>query len=228
MEKNEFDIIIEKSYIFLKDRLKMDDIQAIVIISSLILLPISYFFGIGYTQISQFELAFYITLGIDLLTIIYSLVKFKYFQNRRIYFIKEFEIKIEQNQKIEIKTLSDLNKLNGYEFELFAKEFYTLQGFEAVETKYSHDYGADVIAYKDKDKYIIQAKRYSTPINYNAIYQADFAKGHYKADFAILFTNSDTNSRANEAAKRFNVNIVNGHDIDLFLRKKQSVVIKKK
>jgi HJR/Mrr/RecB family endonuclease len=228
MKNSDFDVIIEKSYLFLKERLKMDDVQAIVIISSVILLPITFFFGISYTQISQFELAFYITLGIDFLTIIYSIIKYKYFENKRLYFIEDFEKKIEKYSKIEVKNLIDLNKLNGYEFELFTREFYKLQGFDAIETKRSHDYGADVIAYKNNEKYIIQAKRFSFPVNYNAVYQADNAKIHYKADHAILFTNSDTNSRANETAKRYNVGIVNGHDIDLFLRKKQSVVIKNK
>lgn len=228
MKKNEFDIILEKTYLILKNTLKMDDVQAIVIISSIILLPITYFFGIGYTKISQFELAFYITLGIDILTIIYSIVKFKYFQNKRLYFIKEFEKKIEENQKLEIKSFLDLDKLNGYEFELFAREYFLIQGYEAVTTQRSHDHGADVIAWKEKDKYVIQAKKYSKPVDYFAIVQANHAKKRYSADHAILITNQDITNQAKEYAETYNVEVINGHEIDKFLRKKQSVVIKKK
>jgi hypothetical protein len=155
IKNSDFDIIIEKSYLFLKEILKMDDVQAIVIISSVILLPITFFFGISYTKISQFGLAFYITLGIDFLNIVYSNIKYKYFENKRLYFIEDFEKKIEKYSKIEVKNLIDLNELNGYEFELFTREFYKLQGFDAIETKRFHDYGADVIAYKNNEKYIL-------------------------------------------------------------------------
>lgn len=227
MNKKDFEFIIEKVYLILKNKFNMDDIQAVVVIASVVIIPISYFLGIGYIQISLFRITFFITIGLDLLTIIYSIVKYKYFQNKRLLFIEELEKKIESKKKIEINSLLDLRQLNGFEFEIFAREFFKAKGYIAKETQFSHDHGADVIAWKDNEKYVIQAKLYSKSVNKYGIYQTHHAMKHYKADHAILFTSSDTNNNANDAAKVFNVKIINGHDIDLFLRKNQSIVIDK-
>ena len=227
MNTKDFEFIIEKAYLILKNKFNLDDIQAVIVIASVLLIPISYFLGIGYTQINLFRITFFITIGLDLLTIIYSIVKYKYFQNKRLLFIEELDKKIEKKKKIEINSFLDLKQLNGFEFEIFAREFFKASGYNAIETQASHDHGADVIAWKDNEKFVVQAKLYSKPVNKNGIYQTHYAMKRYKADHAILFTNSDTNNNANDAAKVFNVRIINGHDIDLFLRKKQNIVIDK-
>jgi len=226
-QKNEFDIIVEKTYFFLKNKINLDDIQAIIIISSLILLPITYFLGIGYTQINEFRLAFFITVGLDVLTIIYSIVKAKYFENKRIYFIKEFDKKIEQSKQLIVKSLNDVNNLTPYEFELFVKEFFIQKGYDAVNTQMSHDHGADVIAIKDNIKYVIQAKLYSKPLSSYVVDRVNYAKRRYLADKSIIITNNDVTNQALLYAADQGVELIRGHEIDYYLRKNKSIIIKK-
>lgn len=227
MKKNEFESIIEKTYILLRDKLKMDDIQALIVISSIILLPSTYFLGIGYTQIFEFKIAFFITIGLDIITIIYSIIMNKKFNNKKVYFIKKLEEVIKKHQTIIIKNLVDLNKLSGDEFEIFTKKYFTLQDFETIKTQKSHDNGADVLAYKNNVKYIISAKRYSYPLSHNAINQLIHAKRIYDGDIAILFTNSTVTHGATSYAESHNVKIINGHEIDHFLRKTKNIIINK-
>ena len=40
-------------------------------------------------------------------------------------------------------------------------------------TQGSHDYGGDIIAIKDQIKYVIQCKKYSSPVGIDAVQQVD-------------------------------------------------------
>jgi restriction system protein len=226
-QKNGFDIFIEKTYLFLKNKLNLDDIQAIVITASLVLLPITYFFGIGYTQINELRIAFFITVGLDVLTIIYSIVKAKYFNNKRILFVKELEEKIKKYGQIEIKNFNDLQNLNGLEFEYFVKEFFIRQGHNIISHKKSYDRGADLITEKEDKLFVIQAKHYKKPINKYGVNDVHNAKIEYKADIGILITNSETTLTAENYAKNFEIEIINGVQLSTYLRKNDPIVIKK-
>jgi HJR/Mrr/RecB family endonuclease len=226
-QKNGFDIFIEKTYLFLKNKLNLDDIQAIVITASLVLLPITYFFGIGYTQINELRIAFFITVGLDVLTIIYSIVKAKYFNNKRILFVKELEEQIERNGKIEIKNINDLQNLNGVGFEYFAKEFFIRNGHNIISHKKSHDRGADLVMEKDNKLYVVQAKHYNKSVTKDAVVEAFKAKKGYKADVAILFTSNETTLTAEDYAKDLEIEIINRIEISNYLRKNDPIVIKK-
>ena len=225
-QKNEFDIFIEKTYLFLKNKLNLDDIQAIVITASLVLLPISYFFGIGYTQINEFRIAFFITVGLDVLTIIYSIVKAKYFNNRNLYFVKALEEKINKYGKIEIRNLNDLEKLNGTEFEYFAKEYFIKQGHTIISHKKSHDRGADLLTEKDNKLFVVQVKHYNKPVSKNAVLEAVNARIGKKADVAILFVSNETTLTAEDYARNLQVEIINRIEISSYLRKNDPIVIK--
>jgi HJR/Mrr/RecB family endonuclease len=227
-QKNGFDIFIEKTYLFLKNKLNLDDIQAIVITASLVLLPITYFFGIGYTQINELRIAFFITVGLDVLTIIYSIVKAKYFENKRIYFIKEFDKKIQESKQIIVKSLNDVNNLTPYEFELFVKEFFIQKGYDAINTQMSHDHGADVIAIKDSVKYVIQAKLYSKPLSSYVVDRVNYAKRRYLADKSIIITNNDVTNQTLLYAADQGVELIRGQEIEHYLMKNNSIIINKK
>lgn len=98
----------------------------------------------------------------------YSIIKFKYFQNRRFNFIKEFK-----DKTIEVKNLDDINNLNPIEFECFIREFFIRKGYKAWTTKKTYDNGADVIAEKNDEKIAIQVKHSIKSINgYEQIIQA--------------------------------------------------------
>lgn len=217
-EKSNIDVIFEKIYYFLKNKLGFDDIQTIALISSLVLLPISLFLGFFYTKISTFQLMFYITLGLDLIVIIYSVIKYKYFKNKRLYFIEEFE-----NKKIEVKTVKDLEQLNPLEFECFVRELFSKQGYRSWTTKRTHDNGADVVAEKGNHRIVIQVKYSSRTVNPYAVYQTNTGRHNYKADRAILITNNEFTSKAKLDAQYYGIKLMDEHDISVFLRKNGSI-----
>lgn len=216
--QNGIDIALEKFYYFLKNKLKFDDVQATALILSLILIPLSLFLGFFYTKIETFQLVFYITLFADALVVLYSVIKFKYFKNKRINFIKEFE-----HKTIEVKSVEDLDELNPLEFECFVREMFIKQGFRAWTTKRSHDKGVDVVAEKGTERFVIQVKYSSKSVNGDAIFQVNYGKTDYKANKAIVVTNSKFTDRAILYAKQYKVDLIDEGNISRFLRNNPSI-----
>jgi HJR/Mrr/RecB family endonuclease len=216
--KSPLDEIIEKLYYLLKDKLGFDDIQAVTLISSMILIPLGLFFGFFYTQIESFRLVFYITVAIDILVIAYSIIKFKYFKNKRIFFTKQLVSK-----SIEVKNIQDVNNLNPVEFEYFVREMFARQGYRAWTTQKTHDNGADVIAEKNNERVAIQVKHSNKSISGYGVYQAYRGRYNYKAEKAILVTNNEFTNQAKLDAIRDSVQLIDSHEISRFLRKIESI-----
>lgn len=97
-------------------------------------------------------------------------------------------------------------KLNGFEFEQFAKNLLIDNNFEKViVTKSSNDYGADLTALKDGVKYAIQCKKYSNPVGINAIQEVLGSKSLYNSHVAVVLTNSTFTPNAIKLAETNNV-----------------------
>lgn len=224
IKKDDFEIVVEKMYWFLKTKLHFDDIQASTTIASIILLPITFYLGIANVS-AAFKNMFFITVGLDILVLFYSFIKFKYFKNAKIHFIKESITKLERNKKITISNIQDVNNLNPYEFEAFAKLFFIRNGYMAWNTQQSHDNGADVIAEKGKLRTVIQVKLSKNSLNGYAVYQVVRAKHAYQAEKGVLFTNSQLTNGAILDSQRDNVIVINGHDIGKYLRNNDPIVI---
>lgn len=74
--------------------------------------------------------------------------------------------------------------------------------------------GADVIAYKDNLKYVIQVKFYNNPVGNKAVQEVTGAIGMYKADKGIVVTNSTFTPSAVELANANNIELVDGEKIE--------------
>lgn len=74
--------------------------------------------------------------------------------------------------------------------------------------------GADVIAYKDNKKYVIQVKFYNNPVGNKAVQEVVGAIGMYKADKGIVVTNSTFTTSAIELANANNIELINGTKIE--------------
>lgn len=217
-KKYTFDDILEIAYYFLKNKLKFDDIQAVTFLASIILIPISILLGFSSSKIETFQISLYITLGLDIIVVAYSIIKYKYFRDKRINFIEKME-----NKSIEVKNIDDVNNLDPIEFEYFVQEFFIRKGYKAITTKKSNDKGADVIAEKGSERIAIQVKHSLKPISVNAIYETIEGKSSYRADKAILFTNSELTYKAENCAMRNEIEVIYNHDISQFLRKNPSI-----
>lgn len=111
---------------------------------------------------------------------------------------------------------------NGYEFEEYVANLYKKLGYTIEEvTKKSGDQGADVIAYKDNIKYVIQVKFYSSPVGNSAVQEVVASKCFYNANQAIVVTNNTFTKSAIELAQANKVELVDKDKLELM---KKSII----
>lgn len=111
---------------------------------------------------------------------------------------------------------------NGYDFEVFLKEFLKDLGFKDIKvTKQSRDGGIDLICYKDvieglntleSEKFIVQAKKYNKNIPPEKVRALNDARN---MEIRKLFiTTSDFSKTTKEEAKEMRgMSLINGKDI---------------
>lgn len=108
--------------------------------------------------------------------------------------------------KLEIETsvvnqLEIIDAMKGSEFETFVVDLLKCNGFSNVtQTKLSGDFGVDVIGFKDNKKYVFQCKRFKGKLGLKPIQEAYAGKRHYRADEAVVITNSEFTKAAMELA----------------------------
>lgn len=83
------------------------------------------------------------------------------------------------------------NKIDGFDFEKISKIILEKNGFyDVYVTKASGDYGADVIAYKDKIKYAIQCKKFASKVGVKAVQEVMASREMYKCHVGAILTNN--------------------------------------
>lgn len=92
---------------------------------------------------------------------------------------------------------------NGWEFENFLCELFRRAGYKAHRTKFSHDFGADLLV-ENRGKFVVlQVKYYNRPIDTNAVEQAVVAGTIYGTAYVGVVTNNEIPDRVKEFAKQF-------------------------
>ncbi len=114
--------------------------------------------------------------------------------------------KIEEN-KLKKIGINDIDNLDGLTFEKYLEVLFKNMGYKVIRTPYMQDYGADLILEKDNKKTVVQAKRYKSKVGVKAIQEIVAAKGYYKADHAMVITNSHFTFNAKRLAKENNVEL---------------------
>ncbi|GAA8726649.1 restriction endonuclease [Helicobacter pylori] len=115
------------------------------------------------------------------------------------------------------RTLQKIDAMNGFEFEEYAKIFFTSKGFEVSITQKSGDYGADLIAEKDGIKWAVQAKRYSHKVSPKAIQEVVSSKAYYACEKACVITNSYFTQAAQKLAQANGVILIDRDEWVRFL-----------
>lgn len=121
----------------------------------------------------------------------------------------------------EVKDISYVDSLSGFEFEDFLKELFQSFGYSAEDLPYSNDYGADLIISKGTNKIVIQAKNYNGNVGNKAVQEVVSAKVYYKCDLAMVITNSYFTQNAIETAKGSDVIMINRDKLDKILTEGQ-------
>ena len=102
----------------------------------------------------------------------------------------------------------DYDKMTGEEFETFCAYLLEKNKFtDIILTKGSGDRGIDILAHKNRLSYAIQCKRYSNSVGNKAVQEAFSGKTLYKADVAVVMTNSFFTKQAIEDAEKLSVQL---------------------
>ena len=104
------------------------------------------------------------------------------------------------------KRPSDIDLMEGHDFEYFCADLLRKKGFQEVEvTKGSGDYGIDILAQKDGVTYGIQCKCYATPVGVKAVQEAYAGKDYYDCMVGVVLTNQYFTTPAVEVAKKLKI-----------------------
>ena len=103
--------------------------------------------------------------------------------------------------------LPEIDKMTGIEFEEFLKVHFENIGYKVSLTPTTNDYGADLILKKDGETIVVQAKRWSDKVGNTAVQEIVSARGYYKADKAMVVTNSYYTDNAYALAKANDVEL---------------------
>lgn len=115
--------------------------------------------------------------------------------------------------------ISVIDKLPGLEFEVFVKTMLEALGFKSVKpTRKSGDYGADLIAEFNSNKYVIQTKRHNRGVGLKAVQEAFAGMKFYKAHFCMVVSNNYFTKEATELASACNCRLIGRKEIIKWLK----------
>ena len=98
---------------------------------------------------------------------------------------------------------------NPYDFEDFIAQLFIANNYSVEQTKYTGDFGADLIIKRDNSRIAVQVKRYSkdNKVGVKDINQLIGAKEYYKCDSSIIVTTSSYSAQGRELAENTNVKL---------------------
>jgi len=134
--------------------------------------------------------------------------------------VKTSTSKSKASKKLEKNSIFDADRLDGTEFENFMCEVLKANGFTNVEViGQAGDQGADLLAKKDGEELVIQAKRYSIDrkVTNSAVQEVVASLAYYTRNKGIVVTNSFFTQSAKELAKVNNVELWDRNDVIEFL-----------
>lgn len=98
--------------------------------------------------------------------------------------------------------LSDIDNMEGHEFEHLCANLLRKNGFYNVEvTRGSGDQGVDILAQKDGIKYAVQCKCYSKDLGNKPVQEVNAGKAIYRCQIGAVMTNRYFTQGAKEAAE---------------------------
>ncbi len=101
---------------------------------------------------------------------------------------------------------SDMDLMEGHEFEYYCADLLRRAGFLEVEvTRGSGDYGVDILAERDGVTYAVQCKRYDGPVGVKAVQEAYAGRDYYDRMVGAVMTNQYFTRPAVEVARKLKI-----------------------
>lgn len=102
-----------------------------------------------------------------------------------------------------------VDTMDGEMFEEYVGEILKASGYQNISTTaVSGDYGVDITASKDFVKYAIQCKRWGGSVGVHAVQEVYSGMEYYKANVAMVITNSTFTPNAKQMAERLGVVLI--------------------
>ena len=141
------------------------------------------------------------TLGLAIIVLILGIITAIKYQKKR-------KRKKKIKQRLNNLNVEEIDRLLPYEFEDWLTDFLNENGFNAEHTKYSGDFGADIIAIRRGIKYAISCKKYSNGLGIRSVQEIIAAMDYYNADIGwVVSTAPYFTSQAYELAKTRHVKL---------------------
>jgi len=116
-------------------------------------------------------------------------------------------------------TPKKFNDLSGAEFEDLLYRLSVAMGYAVQKSGKTGDQGGDLIANRDGQRIVIQAKCYAGTVGNAAVQEAIAAQKYYDCNRAMVITNSNFTKEAVDLAKISNVRLIGGGELsELLLR----------
>ncbi len=118
---------------------------------------------------------------------------------------KEFDLTVNSIGAV----TNSFSKLNGTEFENLLYRLYEVMGYSVLSNGKTGDQGGDLIATKNQERILIQAKCYKDwSVGNSAVQEAVAARNHYDCNKAMVITTSYFTKEATELAKTNKVELI--------------------
>lgn len=141
------------------------------------------------------------TLGLAIMLLIIGIIMAIKYQKKR-------KMKKKIKQRLNNLNVEEIDRLLPYEFEDWLTDFLNENGFNAEHTKYSGDFGADIIAIRRGIKYAISCKKYSNGLGIRSVQEIIAAMDYYHADIGwVVSTAPYFTSQAYDLAKTRHVKL---------------------
>ncbi len=114
--------------------------------------------------------------------------------------------------------LRDIDRMPGLEFEQYVATLLERYGFTAEVTSGSNDFGVDVVAERDGERYAVQVKRHSRPINRTAVSDAVAGRDYYNCKRAMVITNASFTRAAQAFAASVGCELVDRKELRELIR----------
>lgn len=118
-----------------------------------------------------------------------------------IYALYQLVIGYYHRSRLKKSGIDEIDQMKGETFEDYLKLLFESQGYKVLLTPKTGDYGADLILKKERQKIVVQAKRYKKNVGIKAVQEVTGAKEYYHATAAWVVTNQGYTQPAIKLAK---------------------------
>ena len=115
--------------------------------------------------------------------------------------------------------MAEIDRMTGREFEETCAEIFRRLGYTVEVTQTTRDHGADLVLQRRSDRIVVQTKRQEGRVGNSAVQEIVAAKAYYKANRAMVITNSSFAPPAVTLAEPNGVELVDRTELARLLAK---------